>query len=39
MSKLPKPVKVGVIGCGTICQRTYMPNMMEKFQIMGSPLT
>lgn len=34
MSKLPKPVKVGVIGCGTICRMTYMPNMMNKFQII-----
>ena len=27
-------VKVGVIGCGTICRRTYMPNLMTKFNII-----
>ena len=34
MGKKVKPVKVGVIGCGTICQRTYMPNMMNKFTVI-----
>lgn len=29
-----KKVKVGVIGCGTICRRTYMPNLMTKFNII-----
>lgn len=29
-----KPVKVAVIGCGTICRMTYMPNLMNKFQIV-----
>ena len=29
-----KKVKVGVIGCGTICRRTYMDNMVNKFNII-----
>lgn len=29
-----KKVKVGVIGCGTICRGTYMPNMVNKFNIL-----
>ncbi len=28
-------VNVAVIGCGTICKRTYMPNMMSKFNIIN----
>ena len=29
-----KKVKVAVIGCGTICKRTYLPNMMNLFHIL-----
>lgn len=29
-----KKVKVGVIGCGTICKMTYMRNMVYKFDIL-----
>lgn len=29
-----KPVKIAVIGCGTICKRTYLPNLMNMFHIV-----
>ncbi len=28
-----KKVKVAIIGCGTICKRTYLPNLMNMFHI------
>ena len=28
-----KKVKTAIIGCGTICNRIYAPNLMEKFHI------
>ena len=29
-----KKVKTAIIGCGTICNRIYAPNLMEKFHII-----
>lgn len=29
-----KKVKAAIIGCGTICNRIYAPNLMEKFHII-----
>lgn len=31
---LKRKVKVGVVGCGGICKGTYMPNMMNQFEII-----